>query len=43
MSSNLKNNNNIILNLRILDKDCSEDKFNEFIVQYNKNNKDLCL
>jgi hypothetical protein len=34
---------NIILNLRILDKDCSEDEFNEFIAQYNKNNKDLCF
>ena len=43
MLSNLRNNNNIILNLRILDKDCSEDEYNEFLMQYNENNKDLCL
>ena len=43
MSSNLKSNNKVDLNLVILDNKCTEEEYNEFIVQYKKNSKDLCL
>ena len=43
MLNSLKSNNNIDLNLLILDEDCSKEEYNNFITQYNKNNKDLCL
>ena len=38
--NNLKKNN---LDLLILDKKSSEQDYNNFIIQYDKNNKDLCL
>jgi len=41
MSHNFKSNNNIDLKLLILDNNCSEKEYNDFILQYEKNNKDL--